>query len=171
VFVDRDGVIVRTVVREGAPRPPARLSEAELLPGVGEALEMLADRGLLLVVVTNQPDVARGATRREEVEEIHDHLMARLPLRAVLACYHDDDDACECRKPKAGLLRQAAAEHQIDLRRSFMVGDRWSDVEAGRAAGCFTFLLTRPYSQREQCAPDHEVDDLRAAAEAIVGRL
>ena len=156
-FLDRDGVLI------GA--------DLGLLPGVDEAVRLLAAQGLTLVVVTNQPDVARGAARREDVEVFHGELMQRLPLRAVLACYHDDGDDCGCRKPRPGLLLRAAAEHGIDLGRSFMVGDRWRDVEAGRAAGCVTFLLNRSYSERERCMPDHEAPDLKAAAEAIAGRI
>jgi D-glycero-D-manno-heptose 1,7-bisphosphate phosphatase len=171
VFLDRDGVLNRTEVKGGAPRPPASVAELELLPGVEEALGLLAHEGLLLVVVTNQPDVARGAARKGDVEAIHRHLMGRLPLDAVFACYHDEADGCDCRKPKPGLLRAAAAEHGIDLATSFLVGDRWRDIEAGRAAGCVTLLLSRPYSQRERCDPDHEAADLAAAAATIVGRL
>ena len=171
VFLDRDGVLNRTAVRDGAPRPPLRLEELELLPGVEDALARLSATELLLVVVTNQPDVARGAARRDDVERIHAHLMGRLPIHAVFACYHDDADGCDCRKPLPGLLRRAAAEHDIDLGGSFLVGDRWRDIEAGRAAGCETFLLAREYSQRERCAPDHVAEDLAAAAGLIVGAL
>lgn len=171
VFLDRDGVINRTELRDGALRPPRSVAELELLPGVEEALALLAGEGLLLVVVTNQPDVARGAARKDDVEAIHAHLMERLPLAAVFACYHDDGDGCACRKPRPGLLRAAASEHGIDLRQSFLVGDRWRDIEAGRAAGCETFLLSRPDSQPEGCAPDHEAEDLGAAARLIAQGL
>jgi D-glycero-D-manno-heptose 1,7-bisphosphate phosphatase len=167
VFLDRDGVLNRTEVRDGAPRPPATLAELELLPGVPEALGLLAGQGLRLVVVTNQPDVARGAARAEDVEAIHAHLLATLPLDAVFACYHDDADGCACRKPRPGLLHAAAAAHAIQLERSFLVGDRWRDIEAGRAAGCETFLLAQPYSQPERCSPDHTSPDLLSAAREI----
>ena len=167
VFLDRDGVLNRTEMRGGAPRPPATLAELELLPGVPEALGLLAAEGLRLVVVTNQPDVARGAARPEDVEAIHAHLLATLPLDAVFACFHDEGDGCDCRKPRPGMLRAAAAAHAIELTRSFMVGDRWRDVEAGRAAGCETFLLAQPWSERERCSPDHVAPDLLSAAREI----
>lgn len=167
VFLDRDGVLNRTEVRGGAPRPPATLAELQLLPGVPEALRLLAAEGLRLVVVTNQPDVARGATRAEEVEAIHAHLMATLPLDAVFACFHDEADGCSCRKPRPGMLQAAAAAHGIELDRSFMVGDRWRDVEAGRAAGCETYLLEQPWSEPGRCSPDHTVPDLLSAAREI----
>jgi transaldolase len=169
VFLDRDGVLNRTVVRDGRPRPPSSADDLEILPGVEEALRALAAEGWLLVVVTNQPDVARGRQTRAVVEEINRRLLAALPIRAVLTCYHDDEDGCDCRKPRPGLLRRAAAEHGVDLTASVMVGDRWSDVEAGRAAGCRTFLVRAPYSEPERCRADHEVRDLGEAARAILG--
>lgn len=167
VFLDRDGVLNRTEVRDGAPRPPATVGELELLPGVPEALRLLAAQGLRLVVVTNQPDVARGAARPEDVEAIHAHLLSTLPLDAVFACFHDDGDGCLCRKPRPGLLQAAARAHAIELDRSFMVGDRWRDVEAGRAAGCETFLLAQPWSEAERCSPDHTAPDLMSVAREI----
>ncbi|MEO6726885.1 MAG: HAD family hydrolase [Blastocatellia bacterium] len=169
VFLDRDGVINRAIVRDGVPHPPASLAELEVLPGVPEALELLAARGFVLIVVTNQPDVARGAQTREAVEAINQHLMQSLPLDEVFTCYHDNVDECLCRKPRPGLILQAAREYNIDLRRSFLVGDRWSDVVAGQSAGCRTFLLDAPYNQQWRCTPDGEVSSLLEAAQRIIG--
>ena len=112
------------------------LEEFELLPGVADAVRRLRAAGFPLVVVTNQPDVARGTQTREGVEAINEHLRAELPILDVLACYHDSGDDCACRKPKPGMLLEAARRWRLDLRRSFLVGDRWSDVIAGQAAGC-----------------------------------
>jgi D-glycero-D-manno-heptose 1,7-bisphosphate phosphatase len=171
VFLDRDGVINRTWVRDGVPYPPMQLSEVEILPGVPEALALLADRGFKTIVVTNQPDVARGSQTQEGVDVINRDLSMRLRLDAVFVCMHDTGDGCGCRKPKPGMLLDAARTHDIDLARSFMVGDRWSDIVAGHAAGCLTFLVNAPYSQRERCAPDFEVGSLREAADKIVGLI
>lgn len=168
VFLDRDGVLNRTTVHDGVPHPPAHVGEVDVLPGVPEALAMLATEGLLRIVVTNQPDVARRTQTREAVEEINGHLMRQLPLDAVYTCYHQDADACECRKPRPGLLALARDAYDLDLATSFMVGDRWSDIAAGRAAGCTTFLLDLPYSQSHRCNPDFRVPDLLHAAETIV---
>jgi len=134
VFLDRDGVINASVVRGGKPYPPDRVEEVEVLPGVGDALVALRRAGYLLVVVTNQPDVARGTQTREAVDAIHAKLQGELALDAVYACLHDDADACHCRKPKAGLLLDAAKDLGIDVTASFMVGDRWRDIEAGITA-------------------------------------
>jgi D-glycero-D-manno-heptose 1,7-bisphosphate phosphatase len=171
VFLDRDGVLNRLRHEGGVPRPPAGPDSLELLPGVEGALPRLADQGLLLVVVTNQPDVARGTLERAAVEAIHEKLRAELPLHDVLACYHDDADGCGCRKPRPGLLLRAAGDHAIDLSRSFLVGDRWKDVAAGRAAGCTTILIERPHSERDRCEPDYRAADLPGAARRILSLL
>lgn len=168
VFLDRDGVIVRAAVREGRPYPPSGLDTLEILPGVGESLARLHRAGFLLIVVTNQPDVARGLQTREAVEAMHTFLRSELPIDEVRVCYHDDADLCQCRKPKAGMLLDAAREAGVDLARSFMVGDRWRDVEAGQRAGCRTVLLDCGYRERHADVPDTTVGSLVAAADYIL---
>lgn len=170
VFLDRDGVLNRTMVRDGVPHPPHAVEDLEILPGVPEALDRLQGVGFALIVVTNQPDVARGTQTRESVEQINHSLQQRLPLTAIYTCFHDTADNCFCRKPKAGLLMEAAAAYNIDLGRSFMVGDRWSDIAAGQTAGCRTILIDLPYSNADRCAPDHRVRDLPAAVDIILRR-
>lgn len=149
VFLDRDGVLNASVVRNGTPHPPASVAEMEILPGVPEALVALRAGGFDLVVVTNQPDVARGTQTRAAVDAIHDRMRATLALDAVYACFHDDADACACRKPEPGLLVNAAADRGIDLATSFMVGDRWRDIDAGLAAGCRAIFIDRGYNERK----------------------
>jgi D-glycero-D-manno-heptose 1,7-bisphosphate phosphatase len=153
VFLDRDGVINRCVPGRGCPRPPASLAEVDILPGVADALLVLKAYGFLAPVVTNQPDVARGTTARHVVEEINAYLARRLALDHFFVCWHDDVDRCECRKPQPGLLIRAAQILHIDLARSYMVGDRWRDVEAGANAGCRTILITNGYAERAPAQP------------------
>jgi D-glycero-D-manno-heptose 1,7-bisphosphate phosphatase len=164
LFLDRDGVINKTFVKAGVSHPPGHLREFEFLPGVVEATEQLAAAGWPMVVVTNQPDVARGVQSREAVERLNHHVVEHLPILEVFTCYHDAGDACECRKPKPGLLLDAARRWGFDLRRSIMVGDRWSDVAAGQAAGCMTILVETSISGAERCRPDVCVRDLAEAA-------
>ncbi len=173
VFLDRDGVLTRALVRDGKAYAPVTPAEMEIETDAPAALARLKAAGFLLVVVTNQPDVARGVTRREDVETMHATLRAALPLDAVCVCFHDDRDACACRKPRPGMLLTAAAIHGIDLAQSFMIGDRWRDIDAGATAGCRhrPLWIDRGYDER---APDHppdaRVEDLRAAAcEAAAG--
>ena len=171
VFLDRDGVINRAMVRDGKPYPPATLDQVEILPGVDDAIIRLKNAGFLLVVVTNQPDVARGTTPRAVVEEINAYLMSRLPLDEIRTCYHDSSDGCDCRKPRAGALLGAARERGIDLGHSYMVGDRWRDIEAGQRVGCRTFFIDYGYAEKQPELADHRVQSLREAAELILGEM
>jgi D-glycero-D-manno-heptose 1,7-bisphosphate phosphatase len=168
VFLDRDGVLNRSIVRGGKPYPPHSLAELEVLPGVPEALARLRQAGFLLVVVTNQPDVARGTQRREVVEAINSALWDALPLDDILTCYEDGDSPR--RKPNPGMILEATAKHGLALGESFLIGDRWKDVEGGCRAGCRTILLD--YEYQEAKPPTIDADciarDLGAAADWIL---
>jgi D-glycero-D-manno-heptose 1,7-bisphosphate phosphatase len=170
VFLDRDGVIIRPIVRDGRPYPPATVDAVDILPGVAEGLARLRDAGFLLVVVTNQPDVARGTQRRDVVDAIHAQLASTLPIDEFRVCAHDDGDACSCRKPKPGLLEDAARAAGIDLAASFMVGDRWRDIEAGRAAGCRTIFIDYHYDEPRPRDPDVIVQSFPDAVDWILGK-
>jgi len=162
-FLDRDGVLNRALIRDGRLYSPSGLHEVEIPPGVPEACERLRHDGFLLVVVTNQPEVARGHLARRAVEEINDFLRKRIRLDDVRVCYHDDEDGCDCRKPKPGMLLAAARDWGIDLGRSFMIGDRWRDIEAGRRAGCRTVFIKRGYAEPDPPHFDFEADSLETA--------
>jgi D-glycero-D-manno-heptose 1,7-bisphosphate phosphatase len=168
VFLDRDGVINRAFIREGTPHPPASIRDVHILPEVPEALSALKAHGYTLIVVTNQPDVARGTSSRELVDSIHARLMRELSLDAILTCFHDNADECACRKPKPGLLFRAACDFGIDLAASFMVGDRWRDVQAGRRAGCRTFLIECDYHEKPAEFCDFRVGSLAEASRLIL---
>ena len=169
VFLDRDGVINRAFVRDGKPFPPPTPQELEVLPDVPEALHELKKAGYKLVVVTNQPDVSRGKQSRQTLDAMHHSLLASLPLDDILVCCHTDQDKCDCRKPLPGMLLEAARKHNIDLAASFMVGDRWRDIDAGYNAGCKTILIDYGYSERPpDREPDLRVGSLREAADWII---
>jgi D-glycero-D-manno-heptose 1,7-bisphosphate phosphatase len=167
VFLDRDGVINRSFLEDRVPHPPASLGALEILPGVPEALMRLRTAGFRLIVVTNQPDVARGAQTREVVEAIHARLMSLLPIDQIRVCYHEDVDRCSCRKPQPGLLMQGPP---VDFSASVMVGDRWRDIEAGRAAGCATVLVDSGHTEPLPYEPDARVSTLAEAADWILAR-
>jgi len=170
VFLDRDGVINRAVVRNGKPYPPASVEEMEILPGVEKAVRDLHEAGFLIIVVTNQPDVATGVQSLEVVEMMHRKLRETLPIDDIKICYHTNADACSCRKPKPGMLLEAAQDRDIDLSRSFLVGDRWGDIGAGQAAGCFTFFIDCGYQERAAENPDAVVYSLEEASRIILSR-
>ena len=169
VFLDRDGVLNRAYVREGRPYPPSNLAELEILPDVPQALSALRRAGFLLIVVTNQPDVARGITSREVVEGINKHLAGRLVIDEFYTCFHDTPDGCDCRKPRPGSLLEAAKKHTIDLGSSYMVGDRWTDVEAGLRAGCKTIFIDHGYAEKQPEAFDYRANSLLEASQIILG--
>lgn len=168
VFLDRDGVINRAVVEQGRPYPPASVDDFEFLPGVAEAAENLKRGGFRLIVVTNQPDVATGRQQREVVEAMHARIRRELPIDDVKVCYHIDEDECACRKPKPGMILEAASEWAVELESSFMVGDRWRDIEAGQAAGCKTILIRSAYDEQQANRPDALVDSLLEASTIIL---
>lgn len=170
VFLDRDGVINLPVVRDGLPYPPDNVEEFSLYGDVPAGCARLKEAGFLLVVATNQPDVGRGTQSREQVESMHAVMTAALPqIDRVEVCYHPGRGAsCDCRKPAPGMLLRAADALGIDLGASFMVGDRWRDVDCGHAAGCTTVLLDRGYQEELRQPPDHTVQTFTEAVEVIL---
>ena len=171
VFLDRDGVLNEAVVRDGKPYPPPSAGEVRIVSDASVALARLKSLELPLIVVTNQPDVARGTQTAEAVAAIHERLRRELPIDEFLTCFHDDRDRCECRKPKPGLILEGARRYGADLARSFLIGDRWRDIEAGKAAGCRTIWIDRGYRERKPEAPDVRVQSLSGAAEWIAEEM
>lgn len=168
VFLDRDGVINAAVVRDGRPYPPDSVGQTRILEDVPQALRCLKDAGMPIAVITNQPDVARGTQKREVVEEINAWLASKLPLDLFEVCYHDEADNCDCRKPKPGLILRSAQALGVDPRIGFVVGDRWRDIEAGKAAGCRTVWIDRGYDEKKPSGYDFRASSLLEAAEWIV---
>jgi D-glycero-D-manno-heptose 1,7-bisphosphate phosphatase len=169
VFLDRDGVVNAAIVKDGKPYPPWVVEEFQLLPGVVEACTSLRGAGFSLVIATNQPDVGRGTLAQETVEEMHRIMREQLPIDRVEVCYEPGGlQSSEFRKPRPGMLLRAARELDIDLGRSFMVGDRWRDIDCGYAAGCKTIFIDRGYDEALQQAPDFITADLPSAAKLIL---
>lgn len=170
VFMDRDGVINRALERAGKPCPPASLSQFEILSDVPEACAKLKAAGFRLIVATNQPDVGRGTLQQSAVEAMHADMCRQLPIDRVEVCYHPGrgQSDCNCRKPRPGMLLQAARELGVELAQSWMVGDRWRDIDCGHAAGCRTIYIDRVYAEVLRQAPDFEARNLLEAATIIL---
>jgi D-glycero-D-manno-heptose 1,7-bisphosphate phosphatase len=168
VFLDRDGVLNRAILREGKPHPPETLAELRVLAGVRDACRKLREAGFALILITNQPDIARGAVTAQHVAEINGRLQRYLQLDDIRVCPHDDDAHCVCRKPQPGLLLDAARGWNIDLASSYIVGDRWRDVEAGHRAGCQAVFVDHGYRERQPDGPYLRVRSLREAAHWII---
>jgi D-glycero-D-manno-heptose 1,7-bisphosphate phosphatase len=169
VFLDRDGVINRSRIVNGVPSPPKNVSEIELLDGVVEAIKILKEHNFLPVVITNQPDVARGATTEFQVKLINDFIGDALRIDYFYTCMHDDQDFCPCRKPAPGLIQRAADELGLDISKSYLVGDRWRDIAAGQSAGCQTFFIDYSYGEKGPSMPFIPVSSLFEAAQIMIG--
>lgn len=170
VFLDRDGVINKVVIRDGVSCPPWSIGEFEILPGVREACATLKKAGYILVVASNQPDVGRGTIPQSAVEGINALMLRDLPIDRVEVCYHPGRGLsnCDCRKPKPGMLLRAASELGLDLSRSWMVGDRPSDIECGHSAGCKTILVGGSSKETPSVEPDFKAKDLLEAVTIIL---
>ena len=172
VFLDRDGVLNRPVVRNGRPHPPSSVEDFELYDDVSDGCERLKAAEFLLVVITNQPDVGRGKRSREAVEAMHVKMQSALPLLdRIEVCYHAGErygEPCYCRKPRPGMILRAAAELKIDLRASYVVGDRWRDINCARAAGCRAIFIDHQYDESLRQKPDLTVRTFSEAVAAVL---
>jgi D-glycero-D-manno-heptose 1,7-bisphosphate phosphatase len=153
VFLDRDGTLNLLVPRpDGTWASPRSLAEFKLVTGAALQVERLRKSGFLTIIATNQPDVARGFLAPQILEAMHQELIKQAPVDGIMICTHDDADDCPCRKPRPGMLTQAAERWAIDLSASFMVGDSWKDMEAARLAGAKDILINAPYNQEVACS-------------------
>lgn len=168
VFLDRDGVLTAGTRRDGRSYAPTTLDELVVLPGAADAVRRLKDAGYVVVVVTNQPDVGNGTFTSAVLDEMHLHLLDVVLADAIEVC--TCGDGCRRYKPAPGMLEDAADTHAIDLAASWMVGDRWRDVGAGKAAGCRTVFIDLGYDEALKDQPDHIVSSLDSAVTCIVDR-
>ena len=168
VFLDRDGVLNHVRLYENRPYPPTNLTELKYLEGVREAVRKLLENEFLVVVVTNQPDIARKTITQIALNEIHLRMRQDLGIEHFYVCPHDDKDCCDCRKPKAGLLLKAASDLEIDLKKCYLVGDRWKDIAAGQTAGCSNFFINYNYTEKKPNTPYKEVSSLKEAVTIIL---
>ena len=160
IFLDRDGVINKTLIKNGLPYSPPTFELLEILPGVKESILRLKKLNFVCLVVTNQPDVPRGKIEKKTVIKMNNYLKDEIKLDDIFICYHDDYDNCKCRKPKPGLLLEASKKWDIDLKKSYMIGDRWKDIEAGKRAGCKTIFIDCNYKEAKTKNPNFTTDSL-----------
>ena len=166
IFLDRDGVLDKVIMREGKPSSPRKFEEFKLLAGAKECLDEFKKMGFLNIIVTNQPDIKRGLLKIEDLEKMHRLVREKLPVDDIMVCPHDDRDHCSCRKPKPGLIKQAVRKWSVDLKKSYVIGDSWKDMGAGRAAGCSTILIKRKYNE-DLKDYDFKVNSLKEAVKII----
>lgn len=171
VFLDRDGVVIGTKIEFGKPIAISELEEVAILEGAEAAIDSLSRGGFELVVVTNQPDLADGFLTQKQVDEIHEFLRYKTGIRHFYVCAHNSEQKCDCRKPKSGLFRRAAIDLQLDLFSSFLVGDRWKDIEAGQNVGCECFFIDNNYKEKRPNPPYRRVESLVEASKLILGEV
>jgi D-glycero-D-manno-heptose 1,7-bisphosphate phosphatase len=169
VFLDRDGVINKVILKDGIPFAPTNIEDVEILDGVISALDDLRNAQYKIIVVTNQPDVSRRKIDAKKIHEINNYIAKLTQLTNFYVCTHDDNDFCTCRKPKPGLIKSAAKDLDINLGESVLVGDRWKDISAGQEAGCKCFFINNNYREVKPKLPYFEVKSLAEAAKIIIG--
>ena len=167
IFLDRDGVLNKTVKYKNISIPPKDLSQLQLMEGIKNQLVILKKLKFLLLVVTNQPDVARGNQKKSNVVEINNYLKKKLFLDDIFVCWHEKDGICECRKPKPGLFLKAQKKYNIKLEESYMIGDRFTDVIAGKNAGCKTILMLNLMENQRNLNADFSAKNMEEAVNWI----
>ena len=167
IFLDRDGVINKTFIKNSLPISPPSFDLLEILPGVKESILRLKKLNFVCLVVTNQPDVSRGKIEKKTIIKMNNYLKDEIKLDDIFVCYHDDHDKCKCRKPKPGLLLDASKKWDINLKKSYMIGDRWRDIGAGKSVGCKTIFIDYDYKETKPKNPDFTTDSLLNAVHLI----
>jgi D-glycero-D-manno-heptose 1,7-bisphosphate phosphatase len=168
VFLDRDGVINEVIFRnENTLKPiaPWSMEEFSLLSGIKCPLLNLKKLEFKLFVVTNQPDIAKGVIDHSFVTKVNEVISREFPIDEIRVCPHVDLDGCECRKPKSGMILSLAKKWNIDCQNSFLIGDSWRDMEAGKKAGSTTILLEKHYNRGVEA--DYKINNLSQVAEII----
>lgn len=163
VFLDRDGVLCRTSIHNRKSYAPRNLKDFILLPYTQKSISQLKQVGFKVIVVTNQPDIGNGFVALSVVESMNEKLFSKTLIDDIFLCTHRQDEHCNCRKPNPGMLLAAAEKHDIDLSKSYMVGDRASDIEAGHSAGCIAIFIDRHYDEIRPRKPEKTVSSLRKA--------
>jgi D-glycero-D-manno-heptose 1,7-bisphosphate phosphatase len=166
VFIERDGIL--NEVRPGPKHQivPLTLEEFKVRQEVVEPLRRLKQVGFVLIVTSNQPGLSRGYQSRRELDRMHDIVRRIFPVDDIMVCPHDEADHCPCRKPRPGLLIEAAFKWHLNLDHSFVISDKWQDAEAARTAGCTSLLLKSPWVG--QVHRDFVLPDIDAIAHKIL---
>ena len=170
IFLDRDGVINHSKVIEGKPFAPTKFEDFKLIDGVSESLAILKKKKFKISIFTNQPDVKLIKKMKKEVIKMHDFLLKTLPIDHIDVCFHNKSDNCLCRKPKIGMLTRSAKKLKVNLEDCFVVGDRWSDIEAGQKAGCKCFFIDYNYNEKKPKQPFETITDLKHLAMLLLNR-
>ena len=172
LFLDRDGVVnVAPETANGRAGSPKNLNEFVLAANIVEFTHLAVDMGYQIIIFTNQPEVARGNFNLDDMLEIEVFCRSELPILDYFACFHDEADGCDCRKPKPGMLTMAAEKWNINLTDSVVIGDRDKDIKAGATVGAFSILLENKNYNRNNCIADAYVTDIKDSAKYLMRKL
>jgi len=158
IFFDRDGTIIKSKIFKKKPIAIKKLKECKIFPSARKLLSKLK-KEYFIFLITNQPDVARKQNSKKNVTEINDHLKKKLPIKKIYTCYCDNDK-CVFRKPNSGMIKHASKKYNLDLSKSYVIGDRWKDIEAGKKANCKTIFIDKKYNEKLRSKPDYFVSSL-----------
>ena len=165
VFLDRDGVVNEVVFRNGEVASPRSLEEFTWTEDIQKAINQLKSASFLVFIITNQPDIARKKMDPLFLDQVSKLIHQELPIDEIVVCPHDNQDNCPCRKPKPGMILTLAQKWNIDLSQSFLIGDSWKDMSAGKAANCKTILIQRDYNLETEA--DFKVKNMASATDLI----
>tara|TARA_B100001250_G_C19474946_1_gene646163 strand:+ start:174 stop:692 length:519 start_codon:yes stop_codon:yes gene_type:complete len=167
IFLDRDGVLNNVNINNGKPFSPSSFKDFKLLPNVKSTIKKFKLLNYLCIVITNQPDISRGKISKNEVIKMNNFLKKQIEIDDLFVCYHDDDDKCECRKPKPGLLFFAKKKWGIDFEKSYLIGDREKDIFAGNLAGCKTIFIDNDYGEKKPSSQNFTITSLEQSLKII----
>lgn len=159
IFFDRDGILIKTKIVNQNPVAIKSAKEMILNKGIIDICKKISKK-YHLFMVTNQPDVSRGINTKKNVKEINSYLKKKLKLKQIYVCFCSDN-SCNNRKPNPGMLKKAIKTYSIDVKKSYMIGDRWKDIIAGQRSKCKTILLNKKYSEKHKCRPDYTIRNLK----------
>jgi D-glycero-D-manno-heptose 1,7-bisphosphate phosphatase len=161
VFLDRDGIVNRALIINKKPYPPLSVSDTFPIKEISELIKSWHDKGYLVIVITNQPDVANHLVEKSEVDKINRYLKSLVGFDDIFVCYHSEKDNCDCRKPKVGLFKQAKEKYNIAFSKSWMIGDRKKDIDAGKKIGCQTIFVDYDYDEKKPKNFDYTVESVK----------
>jgi len=170
VFLDRDGVINLPIVINKKPYSPRRIEEFIFTSEIKNLISKVVNHGYKVIVITNQPDIASGDLSESLLNYFHQRIIDEMLVDDIFVCKHLSSDNCNCRKPKPGLILEAALKHKINLKESFFIGDRWKDVDAANNVECHSIFIDYGYREKLKTVPKNCVKNLNAAFEVILSK-
>ena len=169
LFLDRDGIINRSFKnKKGKPKAPTLFKDFIFLPFLKNYLNEIKKLNFNIIIITNQPDISYGVLKEAELYKMHSKIYSSLPVTNIYVCKHSKEDNCKCRKPKTGLFRQALKKYNLNLKNSYAIGDRWSDIVASYKCGIKSIYVDRNYNEPKPTKQIFTTKSTKKALEYII---